>query len=277
MPVDRTLARRIALAAAALAVLAFAWTAHLDRLAQEHVEAGLKRALITFAAARTANAIISAVQETTVAIQPFGIGVTLSPAQALDPLNDLVEQFSTLMLAASISFAVQRALITVGGYEWVSAILTAALLAWTWMSWQGTKAPALLTRTLLVLLLVRFAVPISALGSEAAFRVTLSGDYAQAQAAVQATSDELRRMAPETQARGAGTMDRLKEWWERQKHDIQSYFGALKDKAENMVRHIVVLAALFIVQTLLLPVGFLWLVQRLFRAALSWPARPSGS
>lgn len=275
MPIDKTLLRHALLALAAVAVLALAWTGHVDRLAQENVEAGLKRALITFAAARTANAVISAVQETTVAIQPFGVGVTLSPAQALDPINDLVEQFSTLMLAASISFAVQRVLIFVGGYAWVSVFLTVALAAWAWLTWRGGRAPLWLTRTLLVLLLVRFAVPLSALGSEAVFRLTMASEYAQAQSMVQTTSDDLRRMAPESQSKGSGgAIERLREWWDRQKQDIQVYFGQLRDKAENLVRHIVVLAALFVVQTLLLPVGFLWIVQRLFRTALTWTGRP---
>jgi hypothetical protein len=268
---DKLLVRRAALALAALVVLALAWSGHVDRLAQDHVEAGLKRALITFAAARTANAIISAVQETTVAIQPFGVGVTLSPAQALDPVNDLVEQFSTLMLAACISFAIQRVLISIGGYVWVSVFLTLVLVAWAWTGWRGGNAPLWLTRALLVFLLVRFAVPLAALGSEAAFRLTMAAEYAQAQLGVQAASDELRRMAPEGQSKGAaGAIERLKEWWERQKHDIQAYFGQLKEKAENMVRHVIVLMALFIVQTLVLPLAFLWLVQRLFRGALSW-------
>ena len=265
--IDKPLARRALLGVSAAAILLLAWFGPLDRLAQDYVETGLKRALVTFAAARTANAIISAVQETTVAIQPLGVGVTLSPAQALDPLNDLVEQFSTLMLAASISFAIQRVLISIGGYEWVSVFLTIALVAWMWMAWHERNAPRWLARTLLVLLLVRFAVPIAALGSEAAFRLTMASDYAHAQTMVKATSDELGRMAPET-PKGPGAIERFKEWWDRQKQDIQSYFGQLKDKAENMVRDIIVLMALFIVQTLLLPLFFLWVVQRLFRAAL---------
>ena len=269
--IEQRWVRRTLLGACAAVVLVLAWFGPIDRLAQDYVESGLKRALITFAAARTANAIISVVQATTVAIQPLGVGVTLSPAQVLDPLNELVEQFSALMLAACISFAIQRVLISIGGYEWVSVFLTLALLAWAWMGWQGLRSPRWLARTLLVLLLVRFAVPIAAVGSEASFRLTMASDYAQAQAIVQATSDELGRMAPET-PKGAGAIERLKEWWDRQKQDIQSYFGQLKDKAENMVRHVIVLMALFIVQTLLLPLLFLWLVQRLFRAALSWPA-----
>ena len=74
--VDRLQLRRAVLGIFAVLVLVLAWAGPLDRLAQEYVESGLKRALITFAAARTANALISAVQETTVAIQPFGVGRT---------------------------------------------------------------------------------------------------------------------------------------------------------------------------------------------------------
>src|SRR5258706_1818694 len=264
--------RRALLGIFAAVTPALAWFGPLARLAQEYVESGLKRALITFAAARTANAVISVVQATTVAIQPLGIGVTLSPAQVLDPLNELVEQFSALMLAACISFAIQRVLISIGGYAWVSLFLTAAVLAWAWTGWRGADAPKWLTKILLVLLLVRFAVPIAALGSEASFRLTMASDYAQAQSAVQATSDELRRMAPESPTKGTA-IERLRDWWDRQKEDIQAYFGQLKDKAENMVRHIVVLMALFVVQTLILPLFFLWLVQRLFRAAVSQGAQ----
>lgn len=267
---DKLLVRRASLGIFAAVILALAWFGPLDRLAQEYVESGLKRALITFAAARTANAVISVVQATTVAIQPLGIGVTLSPAQVLDPLNELVEQFSALMLAACISFAIQRVLISIGGYEWVSVFLTVALLAWAWAGWRGGNAPTWLTKAVLVLLLVRFAVPIAALGSEASFRLTMASDYAQAQSAVQATSDEMRRMAPESPTKGTA-IERLKDWWDRQKEDIQAYFGQLKEKAENMVRHIVVLMALFVVQTLVLPLFFLWLVQRLFRSALTAP------
>src|SRR5258706_3749567 len=186
--IDKLLLRRAALAAAAALILGLAWFGPLDRLSQEYVESGFKRALITFALARTANALISVAQETTVAIQPFGLGVMVSPAQVLDPLNDLVEQFSTLMLIACVSFAVQRILIEIGGFVWVSVFLTAALLAWGWGTWRGGPSPTWITRVLLVLLLVRFALPLAALGSVRGFRVTLAAEYAPGQYAVQVTS-----------------------------------------------------------------------------------------
>lgn len=54
-------------------------------------------------------------QGTEVAVEPAGVGVTSAPAQALDPINELIEQFSLLMLGASVSIGLQRALVGVGG------------------------------------------------------------------------------------------------------------------------------------------------------------------
>ena len=63
----------------------------VDRLAETQYQELFQRALITFALARTLNGVISAVQGTELALQPAGVGVTLTPGQVLDPVNDLVE------------------------------------------------------------------------------------------------------------------------------------------------------------------------------------------
>ena len=75
------------------------------------------------------NALISVAQGTEISAQPLGVGGTLAPGQLLDPLNDLVEQFSALMLAASIAFGIQKVLITIGAYWLISLVLTGVVLA----------------------------------------------------------------------------------------------------------------------------------------------------
>ena len=248
-----------------------AWLGSLDNLAKEYVESGLKRALVTFAAARTANAVISVLQETTVAISPGGVGVTTSPGQILDPLNALVEQFSSLMLAACVSLGIQRVLISIGGFPVVSAGLTVFLLAWAWFGWQAKQAPQWLTRLLVLLLFVRFAVPLAALGSEAAFRAVMSNQYAEAQSQVDFASEAMLQVAPDANpAKPEGLVERLKQWYSDKKGELRIDFRELKNKAENAVRHIVTLMAIFIVQTVVLPLLFLWLVYRLFGATFNW-------
>jgi len=93
-----------------------AWYRPLQDVANAQVDAGLKRALISFASARALNAVISVIQGTEFSIQPIGVGVTLTSGQVLDPVNDLIEQFSTLMVVASVAFGVQKVLLAIGAH-----------------------------------------------------------------------------------------------------------------------------------------------------------------
>ena len=53
-------------------VVLCAWFVPLDRLATEQVDAGLKRALVSFATARALNAVISVAQGTEIAAHASG-------------------------------------------------------------------------------------------------------------------------------------------------------------------------------------------------------------
>ena len=192
--------RRI-LAVVALAVLLpLAWLGTLDGWAGRNVETGLTRALATFATARAANAVISAMQGTSVDVTPLGVGVIATPGQILDPLNDLVEEFSTLMLAACVSFAIQALLMAVGASWEVSLALTVLLLGWALIAWRAAPPPRLLVRLLVILLFVRFAPALAALGSEGAFRAVMAGTYSSSQSRVEGTYRSITEVQDEVRA-----------------------------------------------------------------------------
>lgn len=261
-----TVLRRIALTVALVAVVALAWLGPLDEMARNHVNAGLKRALATFAVARTANAVISVLQSTTVST----VVVSASPGQALDPLNDVVEDFSNLMLAACVSLGAQRLLISIGALHAISAALTLFLLLWAWCVLRGRASAPWLRRIVVLLLFVRFAVPLSALGSEAAFRFAMSDQYTAAESQV-----ELSLQPPAPIITDSGTdmsvMERLKHWFEQRGADVKAKVDQVKSRMEHAIEHVVTLMAIFIVQTAVLPLLFLWLSYRFFGATVSWP------
>ena len=92
-----------------------AWLPTLDNLANEQIDEGFKRSVISFATARALNAAISVAQGTEASAQPGGLGLVFKPGQALDPINDLVEKFSDLMIIASVAFGIEKILVTLGG------------------------------------------------------------------------------------------------------------------------------------------------------------------
>lgn len=261
-------------------VLAAAWLAPLDNGAAQHVETGLKRALASFATARALNAVISVAQGTEVSVQLAGLGPTFAPGQVLDPINDLVEQFSTLMLLASVSFGVQLLLIKFGSYWGVSLLLTLAAIAWAWWGWRRPAARPWLTRLLLGLLLVRFAVPLAVSGSEAGFELFLAERYKAGQERIELSSGNLTRLStpPVAAQAGESITDRFKRWL-AQVPDVGKEAVRLVEElrrvAGDMVEHIVMLIAIFLLQTLVLPLLVLWVLVRLAGAlaAMDGPRR----
>ena len=113
--------RRIIWTLLALTASAVAISGVADHAADTYAEDALKRALVTFAAARTLNGVISVVQSTEV-----GVGVTVSVGQILDPINDLVEQFSSVMLVAASSLGLQNVLLTITASRAVTVALVIA-------------------------------------------------------------------------------------------------------------------------------------------------------
>jgi hypothetical protein len=218
--------RRMILGLFVIAMIFCAWLAPLDPPAAAQVDAGLKRALLTFATARALNAVISVAQGTEVSVQPLGLGVNFAPGQILDPVNDLVEQFSNLMLAASVAFGVQKALIGIGAWWPVSLALTAAALGWAGLRLRGGVAPQWLCGMLVVLLMVRFAVPAATLGTDGLFRIFLAADYADSQQIIDTASDRVAGLNPRPPEGAAG-----RSWW-GEDLDVKARFEQLKQAAE---------------------------------------------
>lgn len=159
-----------------IAVTLAAWFSPLDHRAQDYVEAGLKRAFVTFAAARGLNAIISVIQGTELSIG-VAAEATFSIGEVLDPVNDMVEQFSDLMLLATVSFGIQEVLLIIGQHAFVKVGLTLVAALWTGLYLSGTRIPRLLNALLVVGLMARFAIPVAAIGAETAFDVFLKDQY----------------------------------------------------------------------------------------------------
>src|SRR5690606_36985669 len=99
-------------------------------------------------------------------------------------------QLSNLMLAASIAFGVQKLLVGIGAFWVISLALSVLALGWLGAGLARGKAPGWLQRALLVLVLVRFAVPVVALGGEVLFQRFLAPDYASSQQVIESASGQ---------------------------------------------------------------------------------------
>lgn len=266
-----------------LVVLLLSWTQVLDQPAAGYLDSALKRTLITFAVARALNGSISMLQDADLSISPAGVGVTVSPGELLDPINDLLEQFSSILLLASISLGVQKILLSISGGILFSIALSAALLFALLLHWRGAALPwrRLCWRLSALLLLLRFFVPVYALASHALDQYFLAPRFEEASAALDLSRTEVEAVTAEPAAAPAveaGIGERLAGWFREagETLDVRARVNQLREKLGSVTEHIVTLSVVFLLQSVLLPLLFLSLAGFLLRSVWAMGAtRPS--
>jgi hypothetical protein len=274
MKLNYVTGKRILVLCVLLMIAIAAWMPRFDAPAMEQVDAGMKRALITFASARALNAAISLAQGTEVTLG-VGAGVTLSVGEILDPVNDLVESFSNFMLMATVAFGVQKILLVMGQYEYVKVLLVMVLLGWGAVYFSGKSPPRWLQNLLIVMLMVRFAIPVVTVGSDLVFERFLAESYHADQHAMDNAAVSIKQFSPEK----SEVIDGKNGWVDQLKSSVTSldprpHLKALNERADAAVSHTVNLMVIFLLQTLLVPLGLLWIMYAVFRSFISRPALP---
>lgn len=261
------------LLAAALVLAHLPW---LGNLAEDYTEQGIKRALVTYAVTRSLNGIISVAQGTEVAVSPAGVGVTFAPGEILDPINDLVERFSWVVLASGTSLGIQRLLLEMTSTPILTWLLTSViaislLVLWFYKPLQQEKRTWGLhfNRFLVLLILLRFSIPLIALVNEGLYMGYMQPKYEQAQQQLEQATGQIREISEATQPESApvedqGILEKAEQWFSktRQSLDIDKQMDSLKQSAEEVSQQIINMLVVFIVQTIIFPLLFLWLIIR---------------
>lgn len=258
------LLRRLRLLALTTVVLLLAWRAPIDEAARIQVRDDLARAATVFAVARALGSGLSVVQSANVDAKLFGTGVGFSPGQALRPVQEFVDRFAALMLAASVAFGIQLLLLEIGAHWFVSALLSVGMLAAVVALWRTGSRPIRILQALVVLLLmVRFAVPMSVAANGVVYRAVMAPEYNAAIASLETSPALPGPVAGADQ----GLTARAKAWLQRIS-DVPDAIEVLLKSASDWADRMIRLTALFVVQTIVLPLGFFWIFWRGCRFAM---------
>ncbi|HYE52008.1 MAG TPA: hypothetical protein VEB20_20605 [Azospirillaceae bacterium] len=227
------------------------------------LEENLARAAALFATARGLNAAISVAQSAEVSA---GVGVqgTVSPGQALDPVNDLVERFSSVMLTATVALSGTLLLVQAGDLWGLSVLLPAGLGLVLLSLWLPGAAGAGARRAGLVLLvaalLAKAGLPAAVLLTEAMAQRLIDPGIAAAGATLEAVE------VPGLAAAGEdpGWLDRL-----RAMNDVTGQVTRAVQAAGDLADDIVQLTVAYTLKIVVLPLGTLWLLGRVLELLIA--------
>jgi len=249
----------------------------LDNIAENYTEQGIERTLITYAVSRSLNGIISVAQGTEVAVSPVGIGLTFTPGQILDPVNDLIERFSQIVLISSTSLGIQRLFLEIASARAVSGLVSVFCLIVLIRLYFPKKNNGqdqgyfpVVKKILIILLFFRFSISLIAIVNEGLYLAFLQPQYEQSQVLLEQASDDIQLInntvygGNDTISDKQGMLDKVERWLDKtqQKFDFEKKIEALKQTVANISQQVINMIVVFVVQSIIFPLLFLWLAYR---------------
>jgi hypothetical protein len=177
------------------------------------------------------------------------------------------------MLVAAVALGIQRVLLTIATWWPISAALTVGIITWCCSWWRGRAPNPRISRGLVILLLVRFAVPVVTVGSDYVFQEFLRTTYARSLRALEDSRDRVEQAAPAMEPKPAqrGLVERLKDAAVAPITEVRHRYEVVRSAAESGIERMVDLIVVFVLQTLIMPILFLWGLIRATRILIAAP------
>lgn len=251
-------------------VLLLSLSFSLDSTAMDMQDEAFERAMITFGLAKGLNGVISLIQGTELSFTPVGIGLNFSVGEVLDPFNDMVERFSWVMLGASVSLGIQKLLLILSSKIFLQVAISLSVLSSIFFIWQKRVVNhtyfIFSLRVFILLFVLRFGAIFFTYSSELFYNSLLNDEYNASSVVLQSTQSKLE----ELQSENKNIVEPKKEssWYEldvsakykelKGQLNISQKLDDLKASIEEASRNIIKIITIFIVQTILMPLLFLW-------------------
>lgn len=246
----------------------------LDDYVDEYTTTSIKNAALTYATARGINALVSMMQSSEV---EAGVGIvsgSITIGELLDPLNDMIERFSTVMTWVLASLAAQKVLLLIASHELFLYLVAVLGLSTLLLLFYGPpRVQNLFFKCFLVVVFIRFALGLA---------VTLNSgvDYLFIDQQRQVNDTEIKNFQSNIMNIDADRefdTDSIREstiaFWQ------SLSMAELNRRISRGIENFINLVAIYLLKSILLPLGFfyvaIFVVRQLWRIELN-PARLPG-
>lgn len=244
----------------------------LDERTDAYFENAITKAGVTYATCRIINASVSVIKESELQLEPGGIGISLAIGQVLDPLDDMTERLSDVLVTAITSLGIQKLVYEIS-VSVVPPILSICLLILSILVWIPHERLQLYQRTILritiLVLVARFCLPMSSLANELVHEHFFSKKIAEAKTELSKGFTELEKLKQFSlpEADGVlGTIQNSKSLLEEKAKELKNALFSMADNMGTVVENLLSLTFLyvgiFLIQVIILPLLVFWVLVK---------------
>lgn len=232
------------------------WPA-FDNKSAQIVDDAFTQAMVVFGTAKALNGVISLAQGTEVGPP----GVTVSIGEILDPINDLVEQFSWIMLASMTSLGIQKILMNIFTHPLFDGmIITVLLLLNLWLLYRfkrDERIRDLFFKFSVVLVFLRIGIPLMAFANAMTYEHFVQPTYniAVLEKDIDIIAEDVQMARPKES--GWSAMFNSGTYTQQIEH-----YTEMANRASSHIVHLIIA---FVFQTILFPIVFLFLLYQFIR------------
>lgn len=251
----------------------------LDTNAERYFSDAIKKAALAYATTRVINASISIIKESEVQLEPGGVGVSMAVGQIVDPLDDMTERLSNILVTAIASLGVQRLI-----YEICSSIAPSlliillvifAILIWI-DRWNINGLQRILLGFTTIIIVARFFLPVSSLVNDFLYKGYFLDDINEARMNLAFASKELDKIKgielPEIDG-VAGTIKNSGLFLKSKTIEFKDALIAITDDTGQIITNMLTLTwlyvGIFFIQVIALPLLMFWLLVKIINTFFS--------
>ena len=240
----------------------------LDSTTDTYFREAITKAGVAYATCRVINASVSIVKESTMELEPAGIGLSLAVGQALDPIDDMTERLSDVLVTAITSLGVQKLAYEIG-VSLAPRILSVSLFALSILIWfkdeRITRLKKITMRILLLIVIARFCLPISSMANEFIQKHFFDDKISEANKELSLVSVELDKLKdfslPEIDG-VLGTIENSASFLKQKsiafKNAIVVTLGNMGGTINNLLKLTFLYVGVLLIQVIILPLLTFW-------------------
>lgn len=240
----------------------------LDSTADNYFKESITKAGVAYASCRIVNASISVIKESDLSLEPAGIGISIALGQALDPIDDMTERLSNVLVTAITALGVQKLAYEISrslAFPTIGFLLIiTSLLIWVEQKWVE-KINRCFIKIVLIILIARFCLPISSMANDFLHSHFFDEQITTANNELSYVTKELDKLKeftlPETNGI-IGTFSNSASYLKQKTYELKDAITVtlnnMGEIIENLLKLTFLYVSVFIFQVIILPVVVFW-------------------
>jgi hypothetical protein len=248
----------------------------IDKKANAYFTESISKAGLAYATCRVINGSISIIQNSDLNLTPGGFGITLAAGQILDPIDDMTERLSDVLVTAIVSLGIQKLVYEIS-LSYAPPILAILLFTLSILIWFKNKKLQIFQKTILkiafIVLIVRFCLPVSSIANSFLHENFFNDQISETKDKLELVTfdlDELTTLSlPETDGFWSKITNSASLVMDKTSIITDALITMKNNMGEiiaNLVKLTTLYVGVFIIQVLILPLAVFWLLIKMTNA-----------